>query len=76
MREGGERKNGVWHCKGRTELEIGKSHEDKFVNKKWVPRKWCTSIGFRLEPILWFLMEVEVEVEVEAHFDHTKDTNG
>ena len=31
-----------------------------------------TSIGFGVEPILGFLMEVEVEVE--ATFHHTKDT--
>ena len=58
--------------KVRIELEISKSIEDKFVNKKWVPRKWSTSIGFGMEPILWFFMEVEVEVE--ATFHHTKDT--
>ena len=56
------------------ELGIDKTCEGRFVKKKWVPRKWSTSIGFGMEPILWFLMEVEVEVE--ATFHHTKDTYG
>ena len=56
----------------RAKLTIDKIFEGKFVKKKWVPRKWSTSIGFGMEPILGFLREVEVEVE--ATFHHTKDT--
>ena len=77
VREGGAReRKEMKKCacdKVRIELEISKSLEDKFVNKKWVPRKWSTSISFVMESILCFLMEVEVEVEV--HFHHTTDTN-
>ena len=56
----------------RTELEIDKSIEDIFVKKNGFLWKWTTSIGFGVELILGFLMEVEVEVE--ATFHHTKDT--
>ena len=56
----------------RTKLTIDKTFEDIFVQKNGFLWKWSTSIGFGVEPILWFLREVEVEVE--ATFYHTKDT--
>lgn len=44
-------------------LTIDKTFEDKFVKKKkWVPKKWSSSIGFGLKLISSVLMEVKVEV--------------